>query len=57
MNESELEIASIEIANQIWSDINDRSGFDMDSLDEEITEEIMTAWIDIIRTQMIGLKA
>lgn len=33
---------------EIRDDLNDRSGFDLDALDEEVLEEILQAWVRII---------
>jgi len=34
---------------KIMDDLSDRSGFDLDGVDEEIIEEIKISWIDIIK--------
>lgn len=34
-------------AEEIWSDLTDRSGFDLD-IDDEVKEEILTTWANII---------
>lgn len=45
------------IATAIWSDICDRSGFDLGGLDDDIQEEIYNAWLGHIRKAMVGRPA
>lgn len=37
-----------EIVENIWHDICDRNGLDMDSLDEDIQEEIKEEWVRLV---------
>ena len=43
-----LEAWALQAARKVAGDLNDRSGFDLGALDEEIELEIHEAWADII---------
>lgn len=38
---------------RIMADLSDRSGFELDALDEDIQNEIRQKWIDIIEAEII----
>ena len=44
----DLEAWALQAARKVAGDLNDRSGFDLGALDEEIELEIHEAWADII---------
>lgn len=45
-----------EIVNKIINDLNGRSGFDLNSLDNDIQEEIKTTWTNIVMNTKIKTK-